>query len=724
MTDYGDQKSGLKDLFNSKVVSSSSLYTVARKVESADYIRSSNELKERYIPPVDFSDPANFVKFGSAEEYYRNSIKRIYKTYPYDGSKKEKILWELSSSYFDNYLFENEYPRTNGFVNFGGVMNGTTSGSISVSNELFRTSDTPQYIYVKGGPNAPSIPLYESDDVASSFKNPDHKANIYDTSENRAQNFSINGTEGNTLEFWSKNGAVGATPTLSFGQFDLWNGDGTDETAIGSASYGRFLLETRISSATALHFDSSNFHLTYMSGTTGAERVPLISTTNHTLSQDDWNHVAFSVINQGSQLRIRSYLNGLLVDDLLTGSAISPVTGTLNANIGSYRTYPYSTVKTAALTVGVSEEDFNGYGLVTGSFDEYRFWKSRRTSEEIGSNWFTQVGGGSNTDTANTTLGLYYKFNEGITGNSTDDQRILDYSGRISNATYLNYGTAGFMGAVRSTGSAMVLSKAAEREFKDPIIYPTHPDVNGFLTGSVAKGQEYDYRNPSSMYGTLPEWIRSDDRDSGRDTALALTQVMASYFDELQLQIEDLPKLKTVRYLSSSATTTVKPAPFNQRLLSSVGFNAEEIFANVDEAAAIMSKDNIRDFEKKIYDVKNYIYQNIYNNLTNINKSKGTENSIRNLIRCYGVDDELYKINFYADNAEYELTSNFVDKTVRKTYADFNDITRNDATVYSYSDSSDSNSVTFITGSNDTSAGFDMLTFKFLLYQTQLRKMK
>ena len=78
MTDYGDQNSGLKDLFNSKVVSSSSLDTVARKVESADYIRSSNELKERYIPPVDFSDPANFVKFGSAEEYYRNSIKWNY----------------------------------------------------------------------------------------------------------------------------------------------------------------------------------------------------------------------------------------------------------------------------------------------------------------------------------------------------------------------------------------------------------------------------------------------------------------------------------------------------------------------------------------------------------------------------------------------------------------------------------------------------------------------
>ena len=169
MTDYGDQNSGIKDLFNSKIVNSSSLGSLAREVDSAGYIRASNELKDRFVPPVDFSDPKNFAKFGSAEEYYRNSIKRIYKTYPYDGSKKEAILWHLSSSHFDNYLFENEYPRTNGFVNFGGVMNGTTSGSITVSNEVFRTSDTPQYITIKGGPNAPLVPLYEGDDVASSF---------------------------------------------------------------------------------------------------------------------------------------------------------------------------------------------------------------------------------------------------------------------------------------------------------------------------------------------------------------------------------------------------------------------------------------------------------------------------------------------------------------------------------------------------------------------------
>jgi hypothetical protein len=55
--------------------------------------------------------------------------------------------------------------------------------------------------------------------------------------------------------------------------------------------------------------------------------------------------------------------------------------------------------------------DFNGFGAITGSVDEFRFWKTARTTEDISKNWFTQVYGGTNTDDANTDLGAYLKFN-------------------------------------------------------------------------------------------------------------------------------------------------------------------------------------------------------------------------------------------------------------------------------------------------------------------------
>ena len=75
----------------------------------------------------------------------------------------------------------------------------------------------------------------------------------------------------------------------------------------------------------------------------------------------------------------------------------------------------------------------DGYGkLLWISLDEFRFWKTRRTAKQIGQHWFTQVGGGTNTDLTLATsastkysyenpadLGVYYKFNEGIINTSS-----------------------------------------------------------------------------------------------------------------------------------------------------------------------------------------------------------------------------------------------------------------------------------------------------------------
>ena len=103
MAEYGDKTSGLSTLFDkdaqaqknksnlsysSKMITSASMDSLGQLVESADHIRIENENKERVEPVVDFSRPENFAKYGSAAEYYETSIERIFRTYPYDGSKK------------------------------------------------------------------------------------------------------------------------------------------------------------------------------------------------------------------------------------------------------------------------------------------------------------------------------------------------------------------------------------------------------------------------------------------------------------------------------------------------------------------------------------------------------------------------------------------------------------------------------------------------------------
>ena len=108
----------IKNLFESPPKSTKSINSSSSGIESSDYSLAFEERNEQFVPFIDFSSASNFAKFGSAEEYYKNSIERIHNDYPYDGSLKEKILFEISSSYLDKYILEQKYPKTNGHIKF------------------------------------------------------------------------------------------------------------------------------------------------------------------------------------------------------------------------------------------------------------------------------------------------------------------------------------------------------------------------------------------------------------------------------------------------------------------------------------------------------------------------------------------------------------------------------------------------------------------------------
>ncbi len=564
---------GSKEYFygenNIKVLKNKSLDDLGGTVESAEFAESKIEERDRFIPHIDFSKPENFAKYGLAQSYYEDSIKRIYQTYPYDGSLKEKIDWENSSSYFDKHIFENEYPRTTGYAIFAPDDWGTRSDSLTVVSgdvsTLYGKSSTLEYILVKGGPNAASSMF------TGSWAKDTNKANIWDLSENRESNLKLGGTDGNTVEFWLKKDQWIARDTVSKTQrevvFDVY----TTSSVSSSADYGRLRVELT-GTATA---NESSFLLTYMSGTAGFETASIgQSLGSASVGDSSWHHYAFTLVNTGSDsVKATLFVDGVYNDAITPNSGtIDYVSGALVATVGALATAPSGSV--------VSDPDsYRGYGKLSGSIDELRFWKIKRTPEQIGRYWFTQVGGGTNSDTANTDLGIYFKFNEGIVGDSTTDSTVLDYSGRISNGAWTGYSTSS-----RNTGSAMGTYMSGSSKFKhgytgefeDPIIYSDHPDVNAFLTSSMDKGREYDYRNNSALYFTVPSWIIEDDEEKEKNGLKKLMQIMGSYFDTLHLQMQNIPSLQHIEYASSS----FKPFPFSEALLDSRGFVSPEIFTD------------------------------------------------------------------------------------------------------------------------------------------------
>ena len=354
-------------------------------LESVGYLKDYFKERERHRPPVDFSDLKNFARFGSAKKYYVDAFDRIYETYPYDGSLKERIQWELSSSFFDLYVFEEVYPRTNGYV----ILSADGWGTQIADSDGYGAPATAsyEYIFAKGGPNT-SNRSKDKDIVDSSGDYKSGYANVWEPSKNRECNLKIGGIDGNTVEFWMKKSEFVTSKTGREVIFDA----STSDFISSSANYGRLTIE--MTGTTAV----SPFRVTYMSGTAGfSDEIVGSSITTSSIADDSWHHYAFALKNSGSNVEINFYFDGACNQTIVTGSSIGYVSGNINATIGSLITAPSGTF---APTLG--------WGKLSGSLDEFRFWKDERSSAEVIRYMIEPVGGGTNTDDANTALGVYY----------------------------------------------------------------------------------------------------------------------------------------------------------------------------------------------------------------------------------------------------------------------------------------------------------------------------
>ena len=158
----------LQDLFkkqntNSKVVSADNATSSAEYVESVATIKRREELNDQFVPRLDYATASNFAKFGSAELYYEFAFSRIYNEYPYDGTDQEKLEFRLSSSYLDDYIFENHYPRTNGHIIFS-----YQGKAIDSMKDGYGVPTIPEYISTKGGPHTGSQHLLISQSIKPS----------------------------------------------------------------------------------------------------------------------------------------------------------------------------------------------------------------------------------------------------------------------------------------------------------------------------------------------------------------------------------------------------------------------------------------------------------------------------------------------------------------------------------------------------------------------------
>jgi len=666
----------LKDLFGKKSlkpVPSKNLEQIKEEIESADLLRNKVSVDNRFMPRIDYSDPQNFSFYGSAEKYYEEAMTNIYGYYPFDGSHSEKLKWENDASYLDLHLFENEYPRSVGHAKLG--QNYSRTGA--TSNGYYNTT-TPEYILFSGGPNTGSLSA-----ATSLLHNNFEDLNTLDGDYNQENNLSFSGQRGATVEFWLKKDTFN-TGNESDKQVvvDLWN-----NKSHGQEDYCRFRVEIHPN----ISGNENKIVAEIMSGTAGSEYIPM--STGITLSDNSWHHYAVTVKNGSAKLDVGLYVDGALTTTAATGSIITNFAGATQGHIGSLITSVSGT------------HGSRGYGKLSGSLDEFRFWKKARTNKEIGENWRAPIHGGSNTDTeSGTDLTAYYKFNEGVydtTNVSSYDKRVLDYSGRTTIGHWNGYTTTS-----RKLTSAYEEKGILQSEPKDPIMYSTHPDVSLLSDRLKTSGSLHDTQNNSNFYKSIPSWIVDED-DSDLEY---LTQIMSKYFDELHLQVKSLPEIRHLTYPSGSE----KVFPYGKQNLASHGLEMPELFVDSNILEYVSDRSDKVVFEEKINTTKNMIYQNIYNNLIYLYRSKGTSKSIRNLTRCFGINEDLLKLNMYSNNSLFTFEENYSQKAISKRYADFNYPDRFGATIYQMTSSAAADQRSYLTGSDSTAYEAHTLQGEFI----------
>ena len=632
-------KTSTKDLFTGDA---ESLENVIQKKIDAD----------RYTPQLDYSQPENFAKYGSARLYYKSALSRITDFYPYDGSEAEINKFLNGCLDVERYILENQYPRSTGYITLNSAGH-TVAGFV----DHYGRPDANEYIDLFGGPGTGSA---ATSDLKDLMPNPtDNKysySNIYDetiyTSANlpsdygtgtRTSNLRSNFNDGVTVEFWLKTGSYASQRQVVF---DLWNNE-----LSSSAQYGRMTIEVTGSSS-----NEKPFRISIASGSTAVNSVQLGNFSPSKFSS--WGHYAVVLSSGTASL----YINGHRNSTASYGATFGPLyEKNLVGRIGALVAPPSGSLAAA------------GYGRLSGSLDEFRFWKSARTSKQIGDNWFDQVRGGSNSDISNTTLGVYYKFNEGITTNTATDSIVLDYAGRVTNGVWTGY-TAG----ARNTGSAIVSASAATKEFLDPIIRTNHPDYISLQNRLLTSGSSYDYSNNSAFMNLVPGWILDENADNKNSDLKYITHIMGTYFDKLYSQITDLPKLRNQTYTSGS----FKPISFAEHLPQSLGLYSPEIFIDSTVLEKFMNRSDKTIFENDLYEAKNLIYQNLYNNLTEIYKAKGTEQAIRNVLKCFNVNDNLLALRINSHNTEFNLKNNLEQQLLKKNCANFGIDQNSDAVVF------------------------------------------
>ena len=290
--------SNIRDLF-SKKLHVSKVEVDKADVESKEYIAVKKQEREEFVPPIDFATASNYIRFGSAKEYYANSIQRIYNTYPYDGSEKEKLEFRNESTELDKWMFDYKYPKASGHAVF----------------------NADSYIVVNRGYKEATVPA--SSKLSKLF---DLKSVKHNEEERRRETIEVKLDDGLTLEWWMKRD----------------NNDQTEEGIFTILSDN----ESRITISVRTHSTNPGIRLQWYNSVStdsfGGATNEIISHSEideNAVIDGQWHHHAISFYRENDVVYCDFYYDGLFRKKTTVGASFTDFSGNITLYIGAVAEY-------------------------------------------------------------------------------------------------------------------------------------------------------------------------------------------------------------------------------------------------------------------------------------------------------------------------------------------------------------------------------------------------
>ena len=159
-----------------------------------------------------------------------------------------------------------------------------------------------------------------------------------------------------------------------------------------------------------------------------------------------------------------------------------------------------------------------------------------------------------------------------------------------------------------------------------------------FISDLNNSARYYDKNNRDSLINNCPDHILSDENN---DEYIVFLSMIGHFFDEIYVYISNMPSEKTI--------TNNKSDNFTRRIvdymLQTFGWTLDDTIEQSNIINNYLTSDqvsglNIMSSEDRLKEIRN----RILNNLPHIYKTKGTEESVRSILSCYGIPSSLLNI--------------------------------------------------------------------------------